>query len=222
MAGQGEHCAHLFLRCWRVACAQKFRCFLRSRDRGSEDAVVFAEIGGDGYFGHKTLQPFAALIARGEPAVIRPAPAPGPEPARPALRPRRWLSLAALVAVFALAGILSVHVGQQATHPDMPGQVTKPKDDPPKKPPLEPKKPPPMQHNATPAVGTVLALLALVVVLAALGWRRRRAKRGGEPATKPAEGSHETPQAVEQNIAIKLEAEILRRSALRRGDEHAS
>ena len=41
---RGEHCAHSFLRSWRVACAQKFHFFLRSRDRGSEDAVVFPEI----------------------------------------------------------------------------------------------------------------------------------------------------------------------------------
>jgi len=27
--------------------------FLRSSDRGSEDAVVFSEIGGDGFFEHK-------------------------------------------------------------------------------------------------------------------------------------------------------------------------
>ncbi len=160
--------------------------------------------------------------AADEPAVIRPAPAPGPEPARPALRPRRWLSIAALVAVFALAGILSMQVGQQATRPDVPGPVAVPKVDPTKKPPVEPKKPPPAQHNATLAMGTVLALSALVVVLATLGWRRRRAKLGGEPATKPAEGTHETSQAVEQNIASKLEAEILRRSARRRGDEHVT
>ena len=33
---------------WRVR--SNFPVFLRSRDRGSEDAVFFAEIGGNGYF----------------------------------------------------------------------------------------------------------------------------------------------------------------------------
>ena len=33
---------------WRVR--SNFPVFLRSRDRGSEDAIVFPEIGGDGYF----------------------------------------------------------------------------------------------------------------------------------------------------------------------------
>ena len=36
---------------WRVR--RNSVVFLRSRDRGSEDAVVFPEIGGDGYFDHK-------------------------------------------------------------------------------------------------------------------------------------------------------------------------
>ena len=44
---------HSFRRCWRVACAQKFRCFSYSRDRSSGDAVVFPGIGDDGFFDHK-------------------------------------------------------------------------------------------------------------------------------------------------------------------------
>ena len=36
-----------------MACAQKVRCFLRSRDRGSEDVVVFPEIFNDGFFYYK-------------------------------------------------------------------------------------------------------------------------------------------------------------------------
>ena len=36
---------------WRVR--SNSAVFLRSRDRGSEDAVVFPRIGGDGYFDHR-------------------------------------------------------------------------------------------------------------------------------------------------------------------------
>ena len=35
---------------WRVC--RNSAVFLRSRDRGNEDVVVFTEIGGDGYFDH--------------------------------------------------------------------------------------------------------------------------------------------------------------------------
>jgi TIR domain len=113
-----------------------------------------------------TVGPNHAAV--GNPAAINPAPAPapGPPPARASFRSGRWLSLAAVAAVFALAGILSVHVGQQASHPDVPPSVTMPKDDPATKPPVEPKKPQPAQHNAAPDLGVLLALTALLVVLA--------------------------------------------------------
>jgi hypothetical protein len=151
-----------------------------------------------------------AAVAK--PPDISPAPAPGPPPARPPLRSGRWLSFAALVGVFALAGILSVHVGRQA--PDVPEPVTLPKVDPATKPPVEPKKPPPGQHNTTTDLGVPLALTALLVVLAGLGWRWQRTRR--HTAATPPDVSSQIPDAVELSIASKLEAEILRRGALRR------
>lgn len=144
-----------------------------------------------------------------------PAPRPGPAPARPAFRGARWWSLATLVAVFALAGILSVHVGQQATHPDVSPSVTLPKDDPAVKPPVVPKKAPP-PHPATPDLRMLLVLTAALIVLAGLGWRWQRAKRGRDMAPTPAEETPTAPDAVERNIASTLEAEILRRGELRR------
>ena len=36
---------------WRVR--SNSAIFLRSRDRGSEDAFIFSEIGDDGYFGYR-------------------------------------------------------------------------------------------------------------------------------------------------------------------------
>lgn len=151
---------------------------------------------------------------------ISPGPRPGPEPARPAFRVGRWWSLATLVAVFALAGILSVHIGKQATHPDVPPSLTLPKDDPAVKPPVVPQKPPPPPNNATPDLRMPLVLTAALVVLAGLGWRWQRAKRRRDTAPTPAEGTPTAPSAVEQNIASTLEAEILRRGALRQDGEH--
>ena len=54
MAGKGGECIAPTrfggVGAWRVR--SNSAVFLRSRDRGSEDAVVFAEIGEDGYFEH--------------------------------------------------------------------------------------------------------------------------------------------------------------------------
>ena len=53
MTGKGGECiAHTRfggVGAWRAR--RNSAVFLRSRDRGSEDAVVFPGIGGDGYFG---------------------------------------------------------------------------------------------------------------------------------------------------------------------------
>ena len=40
MAGQGEHCAHSFRRCWRVACAQKF-CFFYAAEIAAAKMLLF-------------------------------------------------------------------------------------------------------------------------------------------------------------------------------------
>lgn len=139
------------------------------------------------------------------PPHIRPAPAPvsGPAPARPSLRAGRWLSFAAVVAVFALAGILSVNIGHQGPLPDVPATVTKP--------PVDPKKPQPPPTSVPTRFGVPLALTVSLIVVAGLLWQRQRAKRRRE--TAPDAG---TPGSVERGIASKLEAEILRRGALRR------
>ena len=47
--------------------------FLRSRDRGSEDAVVFSGIGGDGYFEHTRRQGSKICFGAGLPVHAVPA-----------------------------------------------------------------------------------------------------------------------------------------------------
>lgn len=145
------------------------------------------------------------------PAAPAPGPATEPPRPRPASTPRRWLALAASIAAFTLAGVLSVSLVRQPSHPDLPGTVvTTPGD---------PNKPPGQPAPVASDVRIPLAIAALLIVLAGLLWRWHVAKRRAETGAAtlgdtqpPATG---TVGAVEQQIAIALEAEILRRGALR-------
>ena len=63
MAGKGGECIAPTRFCgvgaWRVR--RNSAVFIRNRDHGSEDAVDFPGIGGDGYFDYRRCNPFGLL-----------------------------------------------------------------------------------------------------------------------------------------------------------------
>jgi hypothetical protein len=160
------------------------------------------------------------------PDMAEPAPAPGPaRPPRVRSSPlgSRWPSLAAMVtmvAVFTLAVLLATQLGPRSSQPDIPPVKTQPSTDPAKKPPVVPKKPPPpVQEYATFNLGGPVALGVALLVLGGMLWRWQRARR--RTTTAPT-ATDDTPAYtnIEQNIASTLEAEILRRAALRHEARH--
>jgi hypothetical protein len=162
-----------------------------------------------------------------------PAPAPSmPRAPRPASAPfgaSRWFSFAAVVAVFALAGLLSVQLLDEDTPGDLPSIPTDTRPAPPVKPPdsgahlPKPLPPKPVPVPPPPAAGRAEAYLWPAVTSVAAGavvlmwlWRRRRRDASVAAPAPPAAGAAPPARDVEKAIASRLEAEILRRTAARR------
>jgi hypothetical protein len=161
-----------------------------------------------------------------------PAPAPqmprAPRPAPVRYASTRWLSLAAGVAVFALAALLSVQLVNEDTPDDLPPipsdtrpvppvkqpdtGIHLPKPVPPKpKPAPPPPAPAPADWYFWPALTSGVASAVVLIWL----WRRRRRSALATAPAAPTAGAEPPVLEVEKTIAKRLEAEILRRTAAR-------
>lgn len=131
--------------------------------------------------------------------------APPPPSAAP-VKSARWVSLAGLTAAFAAVVFLSLLTRNA---PEVPLPIPRPQ------PPRPTPSPSPPPAEVFDFVLNILLLLGVVfAVTACLAWLSRRRSKYG----RPIERARPHPGEIERRIASELEAEILRRTALRRDD----
>lgn len=164
---------------------------------------------------------------------VTPAPAPQmPKAPRSAPAPfgaSRWLAFAALVAVFALAALLNGHLADKDAPRDLPPLPADTRPVPPAKPPsagthrpkpTPPKAtagpPPPAPSPAQVYLWPALTSLAASAVVLFWLWRRKRRHTAATAPSAATTGATPPAREVEKAIASRLEAEILRRAAVRR------
>lgn len=122
------------------------------------------------------------------------------------LKSARWLSFAGIAAGFAIVVAVSTFTLKARRVPSPRSEVI-------------PQEPTPIPAPPSPEIfdfvlsNNVLLLLGIVfaVTVCFAWWLRRRSKRG-----RPIEGARSHPREIERRIAGEVEAEILRRTALRR------